>query len=181
MLIERTHADRTTPILNGHHTAVELKEAMAGIDGLVDLHVELHEPIPQIQVKVDLDRAQRYGLKPGDVRRAAGRIVAGQEIGDIHTANRTYDVQLWSIPEARHSLTSLQNLPINVQGGGIVTLSEIADVRVAPTPNTIEREHLKRKIDVSANVKGRDLGSVYLRGESPFRCRGIRAALQMVV
>ena len=47
--------------------------------------------------------AQQYGLKPGDVRRASARLVAGQEVGDIHTANRTYDVQLWSIPEVRHS------------------------------------------------------------------------------
>jgi Cu/Ag efflux pump CusA len=144
-----------------HDTAYELKEAMAGIEGLVDLHVELHENIPQIEVKVDLERAQQYGLKPGDVRRAASQLVAGQEVGDIHSANRTWDVQLWSVPEVRHSLTSLQNLPINPRGGGVVTLSEVADVRVAPTPNTIEREHLKRKIDVSANVKGRDLGSVY--------------------
>jgi Cu/Ag efflux pump CusA len=144
-----------------HDTAQELKEAMAGIEGLVDLHVELHEDIPQIEVEVDLARAQQYGLKPGDVRRAASQLVAGMEVGDIHATTRTWDVQLWSVPEVRHSLTSLRNLPINPRGGGIIALSEVADVRVAPTPNTIEREHLKRKIDVSANVKGRDLGSVY--------------------
>ena len=144
-----------------HEKASELRDEMEQIEGIVDLHVELHEEIPQIEVKVDLDMASAYGLKPGDVRRASARLVAGEEAGDIHIANRTYDVQVWSTPETRHSLTSLQRLPIDYPGGGAVPMSEVADVRVAPTPNVIEREHLKRKIDVSANVRGRDLGSVY--------------------
>jgi len=145
-----------------HDRAYELREAMAGIDSIADLHVELHENIPQIEIKVDLDLAQQYGLKPGDVRRAAARLVAGQEVGDIHHANRTYDVQLWSTPETRHSLSSLRALPIDIPGGGVVELAEVADVRIRPTPNVVEREHLMRKIDVSANVRGgRDLGAVY--------------------
>jgi CzcA family heavy metal efflux pump len=145
-----------------HDKASELREAMAQIEGIVDLHVELHEDIPQIQIKVDLDNAQRYGLKPGDVRRAAARMVAGQEVGDIHHGNRTYDVQLWSTTKTRNSLSSLRALPIDTPSGEVVALSEVADVRIRPTPNVIEREHLKRKIDVSANVRGgRDLGAVY--------------------
>jgi CzcA family heavy metal efflux pump len=144
-----------------HSKAYEVKEALEGIEGLVDLHVELHEEIPQIQVKVDLDMAAAYGLKPGDIRRAAARLVAGEEVGDIHRATRTYDVQAWSTPETRHSLTSLLELPIDFPGGGSVPLAEVADVRIRPTPNVIEREHLKRRHDVSANVRGRDLGSVY--------------------
>jgi CzcA family heavy metal efflux pump len=144
-----------------HETASELRNEMAGIEGIIDLHVELHEDIPQVEIEVDLDMAAAYGLKPGDVRRATARMVAGEEAGDIHINNRTYDVQVWSTPENRHSLASLERLLINFPGGGAVPLSEVADVRVAPTPNVIEREHLKRKIDVSANVRGRDLGSVY--------------------
>jgi CzcA family heavy metal efflux pump len=144
-----------------HAKASELRDEMEKVEGIVDLHVELHEDIPQIEVKVDLNMASAYGLKPGDVRRASARLVAGEEAGDIHIANRTYDVQVWSTPETRHSLTSLQRLPIDYPGGGAVPMSEVADVRVVPTPNVIEREHLKRKIDVSANVRGRDLGSVY--------------------
>jgi CzcA family heavy metal efflux pump len=144
-----------------HEKASELRKEMAKIEGVIDLHVELHEDIPQIEVKLDLDMASAYGLKPGDVRRASARLVAGEEGGDIHIANRTYDVQVWSTPETRHSLSSLQRLPIDFPGGGVVPLTEVADVRVAPTPNVIEREHLKRKIDVKANVRGRPLGSVY--------------------
>ena len=144
-----------------HDKAVEVKTALEKVEGITNLHVELYEEIPQVQVKVDLDTARAHGLKPGDVRRASSRLVAAEEVGDIHIANRTYDVNVWSLPKTRHSLASILELPIDFPGGGTVPLQEIADVRVAPTPNVIKREHLKRRIDVDADVKGRDLGSVY--------------------
>jgi CzcA family heavy metal efflux pump len=138
----------------------KVMEVMEGIDGLVEAKVELHQDIPQIEVKVDLAAAQRYGLKPGDVRRAASTWLSGEEVGDLYRGGRAYDVQVWSIPSARNSLTDVQNLPIDLPQGGIVPLDAIADVHVAPTPNTIERENLSRRLEVSANVEGRDLGSV---------------------
>jgi Cu/Ag efflux pump CusA len=144
-----------------HRLSHEVKESLEGVEGLVELHAELHEEIPQIEIKVDLEMATAYGLKPGDIRRAVARMIAHEEVGDIHRNNRTYDVVIWSTPETRHSLTALRELPIDFPGGGSVPLSEVADVRVGPTPNVIEREHLKRRIDVSANVRGRDLGSAY--------------------
>ena len=140
--------------------ANEVKDALEEIDGLIELHVELIEEIPQIEVKVDLEKAQRYGIKPGDVRRTAATLVASEEMGDIHIAHRTFDVNVWSIPEARSDLSSIRNLLIDVPGGGYIRLSDVADVEIKPTPNVIKRENLKRRIDVGANVKGRDLGEV---------------------
>jgi CzcA family heavy metal efflux pump len=151
--------------------ATEVKEALARIDGIVDLHMSFQEKIPQIEVKVDLGKAQSYGVKPGDVRRAATTLVALEEAGDIHIANRTYDVNVWSIPEARNSLSDIRELPVDTPDGGHVRLEQVADVRIAPTPNVINREHLMRRMDVDANVRGRDLGSVYA---------DVQAALQTV-
>jgi CzcA family heavy metal efflux pump len=141
--------------------ATEVKKALAEIPGIIDLHMSFQEKIPQIEVEVDLEKAYRNGVKPGDVRRAATTLVALQEAGDIHIANRTYDVNVWSIPEARDSLTDIKEMLIDTPNGGHVQLQEVADVRVAPTPNVIQHESLKRRFDVDANVKGRDLGSVY--------------------
>ncbi len=141
--------------------AAEVKDALSKIDGIVDLHMSFQEKIPQIEVKVDLEKAHNYGLKPGDVRRSATTLVALQEAGDIHIANRTYDVNVWSVPSARNSLSDIENMLIDTPGGGHVRLEEVADVRIAPTPNVVKREHLKRRMDVDANVRGRDLGSVY--------------------
>jgi CzcA family heavy metal efflux pump len=139
----------------------EVREALEGIPGVIDLHVELQGEIPQIEVEVDLQKARKYGLKPGDVRRAASTLISGEEVGDIHIGNRTYDVQVWSIPESRNSLTDIRELQLDTANGEKVALHEVADVRIAPTPNVIKHEALKRKIDVGANVKGRDLGAVY--------------------
>jgi CzcA family heavy metal efflux pump len=154
-----------------HAKASELREKMESIPGVIDLHVELHEDIPQIEVKVDLGMAAAYGLKPGDVRRASARMVAGEEVGDIHNSNRTYDVNVWSIPSARHSLSALRDLPLDFPGGGTVPMSEVADISVRPTPNVIERFDMRRKIDVKANVRGRPLGDVYA---------DVQAAMQQV-
>lgn len=141
--------------------AAEVKEALSKVPGIVELHFSFQEKIPQIEVKVDLVKAQKYGLKPGDVRRMATTMIAGEEAGDIHIGNRTYDVNVWSIPSARNSVTDIKEMLLDVPGGGHVQLQEVAEVRVAPTPNVVNREHLKRRIDVGGNVKGRDLGDVY--------------------
>ena len=141
-------------------TAHEVEAALGEVEGIIDLHVELQADIPQIQVEVDLAAAQEYGIKPGDVRRAAATLVAGIEVGDIFRDGKAYDVQVWSTPETRSSLTSIEQLPINVPGGGTIRLDEVADVKVASTPNSISHEGLFRRLDVGANVSGRDLGAV---------------------
>jgi CzcA family heavy metal efflux pump len=140
--------------------AEEVRDALGAVPGIVDLKKELHMETPQVEVEVDLARAQQYGLKPGDVRRAAAFLLQGEEVGDIFVGGKTYDVNVWSTPETRHSLSDIENLLIDTPRGERVRLAEVADVRIGAVPNVVEREGQSRKIDVSANVKGRDLGSV---------------------
>ena len=139
--------------------ANEVEEKLSQIEGITDEHVEFLLDIPQLEIEVDLEAARRYGLKPGDVRRAAAYLVAGEEAGDIHTANRTYDVQVWSVPKVRRSVTDIHNLLIPTPDGGKVRLGEVAEVRIVKVPNSINHENLARRINVEADVKGRDLGS----------------------
>jgi CzcA family heavy metal efflux pump len=140
--------------------AAEVQQALEGIEGVVDLHTELQLDIPHVQVKPDLVKIQSYGLKPGDIRRAAGTLVAGNEVSDIHRDNKVYDVWVWSDPKIRNSLTSIRELLIDTPRGGHVRLDEVSDVRILPTPNVVQRENQSRRISVEANVRGRDLGSV---------------------
>jgi len=140
--------------------AKEVEAALSKIGGIVDLHVSLQADVPQVDVEVDLAKAERYGLKPGDVRRAAATWVASEEVGDIFRAGKAYDVHVWSTPSARNSLNDIRALLIDTPGGGHVRLGDVAQVQIKPTPNLIERENLARRIDVDANVQGRDLGSV---------------------
>lgn len=134
--------------------------ALEGIDGIVDLKKEAHVDVPQVNIEVDLAAAQRYGLKPGDIRRAAAFLLQGEEVGDIFVAGKTYDVNVWSIPSSRDSLNDIEDLLIDTPDGGLVRLADVASVSIVAAPNVIEREGQSRKIDVSANVSGRDLGSV---------------------
>jgi CzcA family heavy metal efflux pump len=139
--------------------ATEVEERLVQIEGLADVHVEFLVDIPQVDVKVDLTKAQEYGLKPGDVRRQAGYLLAGEEAGDIHLAHRTYDVNIWSIPQQRNSMSDIYNLPIDAPNGRQVRLADIADINIVPTANAVNRENLARRINIEAEVEGRDLGS----------------------
>ena len=141
--------------------ATEVNELLGAIPGVIENHVEFQDMIPQLQVRVDLEKAKQYGVKPGDVRRAASWIMAGEEAGDIYRGGRAYDVQVWSPPEARQSVTDLHNLMIDTPDGGRVRLAEVADIKILPVPNVIHHNGLSRSIDVGANIDdSRDLGSV---------------------
>ncbi len=139
--------------------AKNVETMMASVDGVVDAHVELQEDVPQVHVEVDLEAAKRFGLKPGDVRRAAGTLLSGEEVGDVFRDGRTYDVEVFSTPATRQNLDNVADLPLDTPGGQRIRLGDIASVRVQPTPNVIHRVGGSRVIDVSAKVEGRDLGS----------------------
>jgi Cu/Ag efflux pump CusA len=140
--------------------AKEVNRILDDIHGVVEAHVELSTDVPQIDVQVDLDKAKQYGLVPGDVRRQAATLVSGEEVGDLYRGGRAYDAQVWSAPSLRHSLSDIQDLLISAPDGRLVRLGSIAKVAIKPTPNAIKRENASRRIDVGANVKGRDIGSV---------------------
>ncbi|MGH9036157.1 MAG: efflux RND transporter permease subunit, partial [Acidimicrobiia bacterium] len=140
--------------------AKELSTALAEIPGVAEPHVENQAEMAQVQVQVDLAAAQRHGLKPGDVRRAASTLVNGEEVGDIFREGKAYDIPVWSPPASRDSLNDLRNLRLDTPAGELVRLADVASVEVKSTPNVVKHENLFRKIDVDADVKGRDLGSV---------------------
>ena len=155
-----------------HHKADEVRKVLSKIDGVDDAFVEFQEGVPQVQAEVSLAAAERYGIKPGDVRRAAATLMEGEEVGDIYRGGRAYDVHVWSTPETRSSLASFRRLPIDTPGGGYVPLGDVAEVRIRPTPNVVHHEGLSRSIDVAAGVSGRDLGSVAREVES--RLAGVK-------
>lgn len=140
--------------------AEEINHLMAGIRGTQDHHVDISTDVPQVQVEVDLSKAARYALTPGDVRRAAATLLAGEEVGDIFRAGRAYDVAVFSVPAARDSVEAVRNLRIDTPTGSRVRVGDVASVAIRPNPNSIEREGGSRRLDVGTNVAGRDLGSV---------------------
>ncbi len=140
--------------------AGQIQESLASVEGIVDLHVELQEEIPQVQVEVKLEEAQRHGLKPGDVRRAAATLLHGEEVGDIFRQGKAYDVNVYSTPATRANLSSIHDLLLDTPAGGQVRMGDVADIHIVPASNLIQRENDSRRIDVGADVRGRDIGAV---------------------
>ena len=140
--------------------AHEVEQALKGIPGLVDLHAEQQVQLPQIRIRLNLDAAARHGLKPGDIRVAGAALMAGIEVTDVHRQGKVYDVFVWAPRSLRGNLDSIREFLLDTPYGGRVRLGEVADVALVPTPNKIKRENNSRRIDVHANVRGRDLGAV---------------------
>ena len=156
-IILRIYGPELAPL---RQSAEQVAAAIKDVEGLVHLNVQLQTLIPHVQVKVDLAAAERYGLTPGDVLRQSNAIMTGHEVSDIHRDGWVYDVQVWTVPEARRNLTDIREMLIETPRGAHVRLADVASVTVQPTPNMIQRENGHRRIDVKANVQGRDLGSV---------------------
>ena len=149
--------------------ADKVKTVLAGIEGAIGAKVALQVNVPQVDVEVDLDAANRFGLKPGDVRRAAATLVSGEEVGDVYRDGKAYDVQVWSPPEIRTSVTSIENLPLDTPSGQRIRVADVAKITVKPTPNVIERSEGSRRLDVSANVKEGDLARVVEKLETDLK------------
>lgn len=140
--------------------AQEISKAMGAIEGVADLKVQAQVLVPQIEVRVRPEAAAQLGLTSGVVRDRVETLVRGRTMGQVYEADRAFDVVVWGTPDVRADISTLSLLQIDAPGGGTVPLGEIADVRLVPTPNEITRENASRRLDVTANVRGRDLGSV---------------------
>jgi CzcA family heavy metal efflux pump len=153
-------------------TASEVRQAVSRIDGLVDERV--HPPItePTLQIKVDVLAGERYGIKPGDVRRAAATLLSGIVAGSLFEQQKVFDVVVWGTPSTRSSLASIRNLLIDTPDGGHVRLGRVADARIVSGPAVIERQAVSRYLDVTANVEGRDAGAA--KGDIEHALQGIR-------
>jgi Cu/Ag efflux pump CusA len=136
--------------------AEEVNQVLAKIDGIVDSKVQYPGVQPIMEIEVDIDNAKRYGLKPGDIRRATTSLVSGIEVGNLFEEQKVFDVMVYGTPDTRHSLTSIQELLIDTPSGGHVRLKETADVRIVPSPTVIKRDAVMRYMDVTANLRGRN-------------------------
>jgi Cu/Ag efflux pump CusA len=140
--------------------ADEVRRAIAGVDGIATPHVEVQATEPTVEVQVNLTTAERHGIKPGDVRRAAATLLAGVTVGNLFEEQKIFDVVVWGAPATRHSLTSIGNLLIDTPGGGQVRLRDVASVRLAPNPTVIRHDAVSRYVDVTAGIRGRSLDAV---------------------
>jgi cobalt-zinc-cadmium resistance protein CzcA len=139
--------------------AAEIEGVVSSTDGAQDAQIEQVTGLPFIQVVPDRLRLMQYGLNVDDVQSVVSTALGGAEAGQIFEGDRRFDIVVRLSEELRQDRQVLDRLPIPLPGGGAVPLSEVATIETVQGPNQISREDGKRRIVVSANVRGRDLGS----------------------
>ena len=140
-------------------TGQAIEEVAGGIAGAQDVKLEQVTGLPMLSVTPDRDKLARYGVSMETVQDAVSTATGGRQAGELFEGDRRFDV-IVRLPEGiRTDLASLGNLPVALPAGGFVPLSELAEISLAAGPNQISRENGKRRAVITANVRGRDLGS----------------------
>src|SRR5262245_5027698 len=140
--------------------AEEVRKILASVKGVEDIRVEQAAAEPALEVEVDLERAARHGLKPGDVRRATSALVSGITVGALFHEQKVFDVVVWGVPEIRGNLSDISGMMIDTEDDEQVRLGDVAHVRIGKADSIIHRQGVSRRIDVDADVDGRSLSEV---------------------
>lgn len=149
-----------TDLATMHMMGNTIKGAVAGIEGLVDVTIEQQASTPQIQVKANREKLAQYGISIEEFNSFIELGFSGMKLSDIYEGQRRYDVVLRLNDDYSRTMEGVRNAMIDTGNGEKVALSEVADIISTSGPNSISRENVQRKIVVSANVSGRDVGSV---------------------
>ena len=138
--------------------AVEIEGVAQGVAGLVDVAVEQQADVPQLQVRADRRAMARYGVTPGALARAVDVAFQGEEVSLIREGQRAFDLVVRYDERHRADPEAIGRTLVTTPAGATIPLSQLADIAPSRGPNTISRENVRRKIVVSANVAGRDVG-----------------------
>jgi CzcA family heavy metal efflux pump len=139
--------------------AEEARAAMNGIPGVVDLQVEKQVLVPQVRIRVNREAAARVGFKPADLVRTLETALKGKAVSQVLDGLKSYDLVLMLDESVRNNIRRLNDVRLISPTGAVVLLSDVAGISETPGPNQISRENVQRRIVVSANVQGRDLGT----------------------
>lgn len=134
----------------------QVKEAVDGVEGAVDVNIEQQVERPQLIIKPRRELLARYGVTTGEFGRTVGAALGGAKVGEVYKDNYSYDIRVIVDQEHRASISDIGLLPVSTPQGA-VPLEVLADIRVASGPNAVNRENAQRRLLVTANVEGRDL------------------------
>ncbi|MEN9526618.1 MAG: hypothetical protein RLY56_569 [Pseudomonadota bacterium] len=140
--------------------AERVEAILSGITGAADVKTEQISGLPIMSITPKRDLLSRYGLSIAEVQEVVATYFGGTEAGMLYEGDRRYGIVV-RLPESlRTDITAVGQVTIPLADGGYVPLREIAEINVAPGPNQIQREQGKRRVVITANARGRDLGSL---------------------
>ncbi len=134
----------------------QIKAAIEGIPGIADLNVEQQIERPQLQIVPNREMMAKYGITPSEFNDMVEVYLAGKVVSQVYEGNKVFDLTLKAADDSRNSIEEIRNISVDALGGKI-PFGQIAQIRSAAGPNTINRENVARKIVISANVSDGDL------------------------
>lgn len=148
-----------------NESAERISSVLESIPGAADVKVEQTTGLPMLTLKIDREKAARLGLNVADIQENVSAALGGQEAGTLFEGDRRFDILVRLPDNLRGDLEAIKRLPVrlpstaNGAARNFVPLSDVAEIVSAPGPNQISREDGKRRVVVTANVRGRDIGS----------------------
>ncbi len=151
-------------------TAESISTMLQKIAGASEVKVEQTTGLPMLTVQIDREKSSRYGLNVGDIQETLATAMGGREAGTVFEGDRRFDIKVRLPESVRGDIEAMKRLPIALPRAAdgrahFIPLSEVATLGVSPGPNQVSRENGKRRIVVSANVRGRDIGSFVAEAE----------------
>ena len=140
-------------------SAAQLKDMVNNIPGVVDLQIEKQVLVPQLIIKIDRQAVQRYGLQVGKVAEDIEIFYNGKVSSQILDGQKSFDILLRTTDSARQDLDAIGNTQISLPNGALIPLQQIATIELENGINSIYHENTLRRIVISCNVQGRDLGT----------------------
>ena len=134
----------------------QIKSEIEGIPGIADLNVEQQIERPQLQIVPNREMMAKYGITPSEFNDMVEVYLAGKVVSQVYEGNKVFDLTLKAADDSRNSIEEIRNISVDALGGKI-PFGQIAQIRSAAGPNTINRENVARKIVISANVSDGDL------------------------
>jgi HME family heavy-metal exporter len=138
--------------------ASKIQDIIRTVPGVVDVQVEKQVLVPQLMIKLNRVALQQYGLQPGKVAEDLEIFYNGNVVSQVLDGQRTFDLLLRANDTTRNSIESIRNTQISLPDGSLIPLQQIANIELESGINSIYHENTQRRIVISANVQGRDLG-----------------------
>ncbi len=147
----------------------EVLKVMQSIPGVADLALEQQINVPQLIIKVDREKASRYGLQVGDLAKTVETLLNGVSVSQVLEGRTTFDLFVRLKKSDRNDAEAIRNMLVDAPAlgddGAKIPLREVADVRFEERPYFINRENVQRRIVVQCNVAGRDLNGLIVEAQ----------------
>jgi Cu/Ag efflux pump CusA len=148
-----------------YRLGLQAQAIVHSVPGAVDVNLEQQISVPQVTIRIDREKAARYGIKVGEVAQDIQTALNGEAVSSVLEGNRSFDLTLRLQGSSRQTLEAIRDIPVDAPGldpaaGTKLPLRLVADIRVEDQPYAINRENVQRVIVLGFNVQGRNLGAV---------------------